>query len=382
MNSVERLFEKVLSDIGNTGANVIPKSEWPIPSWEHEERVPPIGSDEDVFDADNYDDPDGILEDVSTEERELIEGNIRSGGLDVLAFYKSPRFKKNKPFKGKWGIFYLKTGLNYLAKKIKSEHPECDIPKELARNFLHKHEFMHYKCDLQVLMLEAVLKRNLYVPLHSALKGQKELFVEEALANRAIWDWSKKKKSRFPQEFAELFMDLQPAAYSRFREDINILRGEWMANVLDLEPPGTRCRRRTDIPQWADAAPSDLIYPGESSCFMKGHCPQYIISPKNITDWLNPALVLPPVNSIVDAASVKKVLKGKYRNLEKKWQKTKNKLKKNRLGNGLNLKPWKKDGKDAYSVKIDYGNRAHLRHMGHGDWMTYTLGNHKDLGHG
>ena len=49
---------------------------------------------------------------------------------------------------------------------------------------------------------------------------------------------------------------------------------------------------------------------------------------------------------------------------------------------GLNFKPWKKDGPCCYSVKIDDGNRAHLRNLGDGNWLAYAIGGHKELGHG
>ena len=79
---------------------------------------------------------------------------------------------------------------------------------------------------------------------------------------------------------------------------------------------------------------------------------------------------------------MQKRLSGKYRNLGSKWNGTKSKLLVDRTLRGLNFKPWPKDGKGAYSVKIDDGFRAHLRHQGQGNWLAYILGSHKELGHG
>ena len=382
MNSADKLFEQVMSDIGKNGLSdrpdwpdIIPRDDVPTDEFDRfptdDEIIRPIG---DQFDIDRAIErltgiaPDAVITD---EENEIIGGAVRHLGLDTLAFYKSRRFKNIAPFVGKWGIFYFKKGIDYIAKEISTSYPGYGAPTNLAYNFLRAHEFVHYKCDLQTLMFEAVLKRNLYVPLHKALIGRKVHFVEESLANSAALRWAKKKQISI-QDFAEDFMNLQPGAYARFLEPNAVLQGEWIANVLDLKPP--YCKPRTDIAKWVDAVPNELL--------RKSLCPEYIIDPKKIKHWLSPALVLPPVKLISDERPVTKVLKGKYRNLEKKWQNTKKKLIENRLSNGLNFKPWKIDGNNTYSVKIDISFRAHLRHEGAGNWSTYILGNHKELGHG
>ena len=94
--------------------------------------------------------------------------------------------------------------------------------------------------------------------------------------------------------------------------------------------------------------------------------------------------MVPPVNHIVEEDAVKKVLNGKYRDFQKKWQNTKERLIENKFRRGLNFKAWKKDGKDSYSVKVagDEGFRAHLRNQGGENWVVYNFGNHKELGHG
>ena len=386
MNSVDRLFEQVLSDIGANGLN--DSLDWQDHEFEYDEfgdwldnmrldddtAVYPI---KDASRAERFSDR-GLngrspILGVSSEEYDLIEGNIRHRGLDALAFYKSRRRINKRPFPGKWGIFYFKSGLSYLAKEISVVYPGYHNPSVLARQFLRTHEFVHYKCDLQILMFEAILKRNLYIPLHKALKGRSIHFVEEALANRATWDWAKKPQTGL-REFAEDFMELQPGAYARFAERKDYLRGEWLANVLDFKPP--KCIPRTDIAHWVDALPPELL--------RASLCPEYDIDPNKITSWLSPLVVVPPVNHIVEEDAVKKVLNGKYRDFQKKWQNTKERLIENKFRRGLHFKAWKKDGKDSYSVKVagDEGFRAHLRNQGGGNWVVYNFGNHKELGHG
>jgi hypothetical protein len=86
----------------------------------------------------------------------------------------------------------------------------------------------------------------------------------------------------------------------------------------------------------------------------------------------------------VDSDGVLKRLNKKYQNLKDRWVRTKEKLIENRLRSGLNYKPWPKDTtvKDAYSVKVDDGFRAHLKHEGAGLWTAYIIGTHKELGYG
>src|SRR5690606_34492114 len=107
-------------------------------------------------------------------------------------------------------------------------------PMRLAHDFLLAHELFHYRSDLQTLMFEAVLKRNLYLPLRRALFGRRTHFVEEALANKQAFEWANKTSIGL-REFAFHFLSLQPDAYSRFAEERLDLNGEWLANTLDLQ---------------------------------------------------------------------------------------------------------------------------------------------------
>ena len=90
----------------------------------------------------------------------------------------------------------------------------------------------------------------------------------------------------------------------------------------------------------------------------------------------------PPVISVQDGDEVLKLLRGRFANLQAKWQNTKAKLVENRLRLGLNFKPWPKDGPERYSVRVGDNYRAQLQHLGAGQWIAYVIGSHKKLGHG
>ena len=382
-NSVERLFDQVLPQLDATSSEKI--ADWPDSPIEEDDydlldRPPETNPDQlspirDLTTADRA--ADVLLGGRSSSpglpetDRELIEGGIRACGIEALAFYKSMRFKGKEPFPGRWGIFYLRQGLTQIEWEIATAYPGYKDPRKLAHQFLFAHEHFHFRADLQVLMFEALRNTHLYNPLRRALRGRRSQFVEEALANRQAYDWAKKDSIGL-REFAFDFMSLQPNAYARFYEPQIELAGEWAANVLDLQPPG--CKPRVDVASWVDATPKDFL--------RKSLCPQYVIFPRKLENWINPAWVPPPVKKIVDGDALKKLLSSKYATLSLKWEETKRKLLENRTLRGLNFKPWPKEGKDIYSVRVDDKFRAHLQHQGQGMWLAYILGPHKKMGHG
>jgi hypothetical protein len=303
--------------------------------------------------------------------REVFEGGIRRRGFDVLAFYKSRRLIAQRPYVGRWGIFYLKHGVTFLANEIERTYPGYSDPRLLAYEFLREHERFHFKADLQTLMLEAVTGRHLHGPRRQAFKGRRSTFVEEALANRQAWDWSKKRSNAI-EDFAFNFMKLQPGAYSRFDEPRLSLAAEWSANVLDGNV--TQGATRYDFAHWVETLPTGLQ--------RASLCPEYFVRPAALANWLPSALVLPPVITVTDDAEVTKRLSMRFINLRDQWTRTKEKLIESRLLRGLNFKPWPNDGKACYSVRVDDNFRAHLKHEGGGNWIAYIIGSHKELGHG
>ncbi len=378
-NIADRLFVSVLNNL-----KYFPDLDWPdTPNdpADVDQIDEPIDSENDgIFSIDEEQTSNDALEqlagsrvavELDQDEVEAIEGGIRSRGFETLAFYKSRRFISHRPFAGRWGIFYLKQGLIYIESQINRVYPGYGEPKKLAINFLREHERFHYRADIQTLMFETTLGKHLYLPLHKALRGRRTNFVEEALANRQVWDWSRKESVGL-EEFAKDFMLLQPNAYARFLEPRLDLAAEWAGTVVDQKPPGSTFRE--DLSHWVETTPSGLM---RSSL-----CPEYVIYPDKWSRWISPALVLPPVNAVQDGEDVVKILHGRLAHLQLKWEQTKRKLLENRLLHGLNFKPWPKDGPERYSVRVDDNFRAHLHHVGSGIWNAYILGPHKKLGHG
>lgn len=382
-NAVENLFNSVLQGLPVDVSSNVP--DWSNSDWFQTTTEIPVdelfGSDDDDLltmeaDSDFRKDLDRSASQRVTvplipEDVEVIEGGIRHRGFETLAFYKSRRNISQRPFPEKWGIFYLKQGLLYIENTIENEYPGYGDPRKLAHEFLRVHEWFHYRADIQMLMFEAALARHLHLPLQRALGHRKSHFVEEALANRQVWDWSKSASVGI-SEFAYEFMKLQPNAYARFDEPRLELAAEWAGNAVSQLPPGNS--GRADLAPWVEASPTCLL--------RYSLCPEYVVYPSRLSSWISPTLVPPPVRRVNDGSEVAKALNSRFAHLNAQWEKTKTKLLENRLLRGLNFKPWPKGGPTCYSVRVDDNFRAHLRHDGGGAWTSYEFGPHTKLGHG
>jgi hypothetical protein len=377
-NAIERLFDSISPQLKKSV-----EPDWPDSPFitdrtsnhavfgSEDAGIVSVDDEETKWDVDDRMDGRPNFTKFDEAERETIEGGIRSRGFDALAFYKSRRFLALAPFPGKWGIFYLEPGLRYVASQIALAYPGFGDPRRLALDFLRAHERFHFAADVQTLMFEATLKRQLYLPLRRALQTQPSIFVEEALANRQAWLWSKKPGVGL-EEFAFDFMKCQPDAYERFDEPRLELAAEWAAITVDFARPGTS--KRWDLAHWVESAPRGLM--------RASLCPEYVIYPDKLSGWFSLAEVLPPVKAILDSAPLTKLFASRFGHLETQWERTKAKLLENRLLAGLNFKRWPPDGSGAYSVRIDRNFRAHLRHEGEGQWVAYAFGPHGQMGHG
>ncbi len=377
-NAVEKQFDLILPNLEKSNPPQWPDLEDHFDPDELEDSLP--DGDAGLFTVDEEQlvsaAPDSlagrrVTGELSDDEKETIEGGVRFRGMDVLAFYKSRRRITDRPFPGRWGIFYLKQGLVFLESEISREYPGFGDPRELALEFLRAHERFHFRADLQTLMLEAVLGRELYSPLRQLLRGRQHLFAEEALANRQVWDWARRGSIGI-RDFAFDFMKLQPGAYARFDENRLQLAGEWAASAVDLAMPGIGVR--PDLAHWVETSPEGLL--------RRSLCAEYVVYPTKLSHWISPALVLPNVKDIAEDPELVKSLERRFQSMRVAWERTKAKLLENRLLRGLNFKPWPPEGKDAYSVRVNDSFRAHLRNIGEGRWLAYKFGPHPSMGHG
>ena len=180
--------------------------------------------------------------DLNDDDRRLIDGGVRQNGFEIIAFYKSKRFENAPPFRGSWGIYYLKQGLRRVQEHIESDTsfkaPDSALK---ALDFVRAHERFHYKFDLWALTVESATRRNLYKPLKDAFRHFPSLQVEEALANRDAYNWAKSRKNDL-STFAKNFINCQHGAYLRYNEPKVDLLAELGSNLIDQKIGGSRGR--------------------------------------------------------------------------------------------------------------------------------------------
>lgn len=196
----------------------------------------------------------------------LGEG-VETGGIDILAFYKSFRFRNDRPFRGRWGIFYLAAGLGIVARDLR--YVREGRPRDLfslAYGLLRSHELYHYRADLYILGLENLTVRSLYVPHLRTLGPWQIHSAEEALANKASWEWAQRPEIDLG-DWAHRWLKATPAAYRRFDEPRAELEAELAANVLDLD--FRKKARRHDLAGWFGLVPEAYFRPSL--------CPEYIV---------------------------------------------------------------------------------------------------------
>lgn len=313
-----------------------------------------------------------VVENLSNNDRRLLDGAVREIGLEAYAFYKSRRYLGKRPFPGKWGIFYLAHGISRVGELISEAYPGYRDPYHLGYSFLKAHERYHYKFDVYALGVEALLGRSHYHTMKQKIIKSRVPNLEEALANRDAWIWAKSRRIGL-DEFAYDFMKLQPGAYNRFDEDKRALNGELAANLIDFDfSPGAF---RLDQEFSVGTIPEEYM--------RKSLCPEYLVYPSVLTNWIRPTWILPEIKRIVEPDSVSKLLASKYSSIRKQWERTKQKLLDNPGLPGLDFKCWDKK-KRQWSVRIDLNFRAHLHQENPRDglWEVDEIGPHKQMGHG
>lgn len=325
-------------------------------------------------------DPESLS--ANEEEMGAAEGGVRAAGIEILAFYKSYRHINHPPFRGKWGIFYVNSGVQYLSQLLAIEFPGAQNLREIALNFLWSHEIFHAKFDVGVLGFEGFSKTHLYLPQKFAFRRSKSYQPEEALANASAWKYAKKidplrSFSRDARtlgipgvaDFFFKFMKNQPGAYTRFDENIFDLKSETAAGIFN----GQRSKhaRADDLAPWVGLHPPD-------SC-RRSDVPEHLVVGIMYSKLISPARFIPAVKEIRETP---KFLSDVPIGHQSFWEKTKSKLIKSSCLPGLDFKYF--EPLNVWSVRVNDNFRAHFSPISlpQGIWEAVSYGNHKKMGHG
>jgi hypothetical protein len=375
------IFTEVLSKLPQFYPKDFEEIEIDYPDDEFQPKIELFGSGEAIpLPKDDEFDPESQSENEA--EMAAAEAGVRSAGIEILAFYKSYRHINSTPFQGKWGIFYINSGVQHISQMLAIEFPGVQNLRKISLNFLWNHEIFHAKFDVGVLGFEGFSKTHLYLPQKFVFRRSQSHQPEEALANASAWRYAKRidpkrSGSRDAQtdgvpgisDFFYEFMKNQPGAYARFDENLFDLKSEAAAGIF--------FGRRSRLSRADDLAPWVGLHP--SGCCSHSDIPEHLVLGIKYSKLVSPARFIPPVKEIRETSKfLSDVLPGH----QSYWEKTKLKLIKSSVLPGLDFKYF--EPPDIWSARVNDNFRAHFSpiSINEGIWEAVSYGNHKKMGHG
>lgn len=162
----------------------------------------------------------------SDEDIEAGRGAFREVGTDVLAFYKSFRFRDRLPCRGLWGIFLIDAGIGTVEAEFAISAPDLSRTelRELAVATLLAHEQYHFWIDAWALGQEILPAWNRIKHYEYYLAGRRNCNlmaedVEESLANHYAFSRVRSRKlsnGRTANHLIRSFMAACPEPYCDF----------------------------------------------------------------------------------------------------------------------------------------------------------------------
>jgi hypothetical protein len=239
---------------------------------------------------------------VSDEDREAARGAYPMAGLDVLAFYKSFRFKQSPPFRGTWGIFLLDAGVAGLTADLHDLEPAPYYElRQLAMDLLLAHERYHFWIDAWALGQEITpLMRQSYKQYEPYLSGKKQVELtaddhEESLANHYAFNRLKRRQLSSGGTASAILrpvLDLAPAPYCNFDFD-KFRRAEYEGLLAITVANGIHPSQALAAARLGDVDPSVLsasIRPADRRHPIAGYpnCPVYYVHTTNYAKLIQP----------------------------------------------------------------------------------------------
>ena len=251
-------YEKLTKDIfnqwrdGNTFKpnNPLPLEDCPQDPWESnydpwdEEESFELGQSDSILGGS---DADIRTSDEVTKAYEDL--NRRKPSANVNGFYKSIRYINDRPFRGKWGIFFNDDALHamatraarYLVLRKKTDEPYLyHRANALVTDVIQEHEYYHYRFDHYAKTCEDIAGRQLYQPLKDLFSRHKSRQTEESLANQTAWfvahgsqEYDEESDFLNPGIFFYREFKRQPNAYAEFDRPPEYLRAILAAQFHD-----------------------------------------------------------------------------------------------------------------------------------------------------
>ena len=305
-------------------------------------------------------------------------------GSDALGHYASFHVTGRQ-----WGATVNLSGIAWLMTEVFGDIPvDTSTKSRLAFHAILQHELFHFATDIAVAQAEMSQQKAWWAlaNLGRLARGDGYLRVEEKLANawmlRAFRTALPGFRVRGKQEALKRFVAMQPDGY-RNGSEIKSAR-DWTEGLHEIawyyaEDSG----REGDNPllwghgyDWSSQFPlRPRIDWRECAIHLIDDSARYGIPP----GWLTFFSALPNVGETED---FRKQLRRLPQKIQTAWVRTKARVR-DGLTRGDDFKQWKPGGPEIWSIRLNSGYRAHLRHtQATGTWTATKIGGHKEMGHG
>jgi hypothetical protein len=292
---------------------------------------------------------------LSDEDLARVESEYLEFGLDVLAWYVSPRFG------GPWGIFIRDGGVALVAQALatRSSPATSQATMAMAAEALFFHEYFHFLVDVGVSGIERIVRTGLYTPLLRAQKARAPGYdqLEEALANAFAVEQSRSAVAR--RRLCN-FLSAAPVGYRDF--------GPYLG-----AGPASRGRRRL-LTQYSSAgatgpaaAPLELLLDVHGGLLQADDVPVHLVRDRPAAHVLKLITSLPDLE---DAPAFKRQLKKLPQHVQAEWTRTRASLQQDISALGSFKRLTGRPG--VYSVRVTHDYRALLERSGDG-WTVVAI---------
>lgn len=315
---------------------------------------------------------------------EVIRQSVQvHSGPDALGHYLSFHFRG-----AQWGATVKASGVAWLATRyFGGLSVDSASRARLAFHAILQHELFHFATDVAIAQAELSQRQAWYLPGGTARQnaGHSYSLREEMLANvwmlRAFRTALPGFRVRGKQAALKAFVELQPPGY---RDALGLEAGRWNEELHHLA---------YEYAEWAGEADTNPMLWGWGYEW-PSHFP---IRPR--IDWRRCAIhyendserfgvpsewltFLTRLSVIDESEKFSKQLAKLESRYRQRWEATKMRAMTS-LTAGQDFKPWRKGGKDVWSMRIDDAFRVHLRRDRQADrWVALEVGDHKSMGHG
>jgi hypothetical protein len=306
-------------------------------------------------------------------------------GVDALGYYV--------PFHctgRQWGIHVKLSGLAYLAGAVFGQlRASDDVKLQMAFQTIVDHELFHFATEYAIGQLDYFFQGPIWRNRVSSVRDGDPPYLEreEELANAYMLLRGRSSANRLrcagKQEVMRRFTMRQGPGY---RDGWKVRQEDWPSKLKGLiadyatsyfeEIGKEHLIDENGVYDWTTHFPIHPVIDWR-------YCPVFLVDDSRRyglpPGWLR---AFSRLTLIDETVSFLKQLARLSTDVQRAWVRIKRQLAQ-AVTPGRDFKRWLPGGPDVYSLRVNDGIRAHLRHESQADrWVAIEIGGHKQLGHG